>query len=251
MLTGAVEVYANHPSVIIGSTSWPELDRGDGPAVADGRHVEVRTRGQRAHTRVSVWSRTMPLVGTVVFDGKLDLDDYTICVGDIERLGRWTLRIEQTGVQRVVVLVDDPGHASRVNVGLGIGTEVRAIPSIDGPALFNVLTAQPESLPGSNERGLVLDGHDSPHARLSAAIRLLSESDPARPWLEQYEAENIAEWMRWLGIELSRARAQELGAELTRLVDAARSTAGSDSHGGIPPQAADHIAATLLAAITK
>lgn len=245
MLTGAVEVYANHSVVIVGSTAWPELDWGDGPAGADGRHVAVRTRGQTAHTRVSLWSRTMPLIGAVVFDGELDLDDYTICVGDVERLGRWTQRIERTGVQRVVVRVDDPGHASRVHVGLGIGSEVRTVPSGGGPALFDVLTGEPHALSRPAERGLVLDGHDSPHARLSAAIRLLSDPDPTKPWLERYEAELIAEWLRWLGIELTQGRAQELGTELTRLVHAHRSASfGND--GGISPHIADRIAAAVL-----
>jgi hypothetical protein len=67
----------------------------------------------------------------------------------------------------------------RVHVGLGIGAEVKAVPSVGGPVLFNVLTAEPDALAGPNERGLVLAGHDSPRARLSAAIRLLSDLDPS------------------------------------------------------------------------
>lgn len=71
MLTGAVEVYANHSLLVVGSISWPKLDSGDGPADADGRHVAVKTRGQTGHTRVSFWSGSMPLHGTLVFDGTL------------------------------------------------------------------------------------------------------------------------------------------------------------------------------------
>ena len=180
MLTGAIEVYANHAVVIVGSTAWPEVDFGGGSAGADDRHVAIRTRSQAAHTRVSIWQNTMPLVGHLVFDGELDLDDYTICVGDIERIGRWTQRIDQTGVQRVIVRVDDPGNASRVNVGLGISEDagVQVLPMNEGPALFKVLTSERESIAPSNALGLVLDGHDSPHARLSAAIMLLSGPDP-------------------------------------------------------------------------
>ena len=77
MLTGAVEVYANHAVLIVGSTAWPELDWDGGPASADGRHVAITTRGQVGHTRVSFWSGTIPVVGEIVFDGDLDLDDYT------------------------------------------------------------------------------------------------------------------------------------------------------------------------------
>jgi hypothetical protein len=183
LLTGAVEVYANHAVLIVGSTAWPEVDWEDKPASADGRHVAILTRGQVAHTRVSFWSGSMPMIGDVVFDGELDLDDYTICVGDIERLGRWTQRIGQTGRQRVIVRVDDPGNASRVNVGLGIGADahVRPLPAAGGPVLFDVVTSEQHGLSLPTERGLALDGHDSPHARLSTAIRLLSSPDPSKP----------------------------------------------------------------------
>jgi hypothetical protein len=207
VLTGAVEVYANHAVLLVGSTGWPEVDWGDGPVGADGRHVAVRTRGQVAHTRVSIWQGAMPLVGHLVFDGELDLDDYTIFVGDIERLGRWTQRIGRTGVQRVIVRVDDPGNASRVNVGLAVSEEARVqeLPAPGEAALFEVLASERGGISLPNARGLVLNGHDSPHARLTAAIMLLSSPDPAKPWLERYETEGIVEWLRWLGIDLSRA----------------------------------------------
>jgi hypothetical protein len=247
LLTGAIEVYANHSVIIIGSTDWPVLDWGDGPAGADGEHVAVRTRGQVAHVRVSFWSRTMPLVGTTVFDGDLDLNDYTICVGDIERLRRWTQRINQTGVQRVLVVVDDPGNASRVHVGLDLGADAMAlpVPADTEPTLFTVLTSEPGALHPANERGLVLDGHDSPRARLATAITLLSEPDPSRPWLERYEIGLIVEWLRWLGIRTSFDEAVERGGRLLQLV---RTTRDGQSIGNapIPPDIADHIAATIL-----
>ncbi|MEU7753699.1 hypothetical protein [Micromonospora sp. NPDC049171] len=251
MLTAAVEVHANHPVVIIGSTAWPELDWGDGPAGADERHVAIRTRGQVARTRVSIWSGTMPLVGHLVFDGELDLDDYTICVGDIERLGRWTQRIGQTGVQRVIVRVDDPGNASRVNVGLSISerARVQTLPSHVGPALFDVLTSEREGMALPDARGLTLDGHDSPYARLSAAIMLLSRPDPAKPWLERCETEGIIEWLRWLGVELGRPRAEEIGTDIQRLVRVAHEEEPCVS--GIPPHIAGRIARNVLAAIAQ
>ena len=176
MLTGAVEVVANHSIVLIGSTARPEVEWGDGPVGADARHVAVVTRGQAAATRVSIWEESMPLVGHQVFDGQLDLDDYTLFVGDIERSRRWTQRIGHTGVQRVIVRVDDPGRASRVDVGLGIGADaaVRALPSGGGPVLFEALTSEKDGMSASNARGLVLDGHDSPRDRLAAAVTLLS-----------------------------------------------------------------------------
>ncbi|MFU8849394.1 hypothetical protein ACNAW0_00135 [Micromonospora sp. SL1-18] len=250
MLTGAVEVYANHAVLIVGSTAWPELDWDDSPASADGRHVAIQTRGQIDHTRVSFWSGTMPVLGEIVFDGDLDLDDYTICVGDIERLRRWTQRIGRTGPQRVIVRVDDPGHASRIHVGLDISADAQVLPlpSAGGPVLFHVLTSEQNGMALPNERGLALDGHDSPHARLAAAISLLSGPDSSKPWRDRYEATLIAEWLRWLSINLDYAEAEELGEQLRHLVHAAR-TAGPDSDGTISHQDAAQIARMILDAV--
>ncbi|WP_426502577.1 hypothetical protein ACPPVO_33695 [Dactylosporangium sp. McL0621] len=165
MLSGAVEVYANHGLLVVGSTSWPELDWGDGPADADGRHVVVKTRGQAGHTRVSFWSGSMPLLGTLVFDGDLALEDYRIFVGDLERLVRWTQRISRTGPQRVIIRVDDPGYASRVDVGLDITVEAQVMPLPGtGPVLFDVLTSDRDGIHPANQRGLALGGHDAPLA---------------------------------------------------------------------------------------
>ncbi|MFG2039102.1 hypothetical protein [Dactylosporangium sp. NPDC048998] len=251
-MTGAVEVYANHAVLILGSTGWPELDWDDSPASADGRHVAIQTRGQIGHIRVSFWSGTMPLPGEIVFDGDLDLDDARICVGDIEGLRRWTQRVGRTGSQRVIVQVDDPGHASRIHVGLDLSPDARVLPlpSTGGPALFSVLTSEHDGMALPNERGLALDGHDSPHSRLAAAISLLSSPDPAKPWQDKYEATLIAEWLRWLSISLSYPEAEGLGEQLRRLVHAARS-AESGRGGGIAHEDAGDIARTILDAVTR
>jgi hypothetical protein len=50
MLTGAVEVYANHAVIIVGSTAPPDIAWGDGPAAA-GRTTLVERR-----VWMSVWS---------------------------------------------------------------------------------------------------------------------------------------------------------------------------------------------------
>ncbi|MEV0569541.1 hypothetical protein [Dactylosporangium sp. NPDC050588] len=252
MLTGAVEVYANHGVLIVGSTGWPELERNDGPADADGRHVVVKTRGQVAHTRVSFWSESMPVLGALVFDGDLDLEGYTICVGDIEGLRRWTQRIGRTGSQRVIVRVDDPGYASRVDVGLDISSDaqVRPLPAAGGPVLFNVLTSEQNGMNLSDERGLALDGHDSPHARLATAIGLLSDRSPLRPGQDGYEAGLIAEWLRWLRTDLDRAGAVALGEQLRQMVLIAR----TDNPAGdrtVAPDDAARIAQTILDAIVR
>lgn len=250
MLTGAVEVYANHAVLIVGSTAWPELDWGDAPAGADERHVAIKTRGQVDHTRVSFWSGSMPMLGELVFDGDLDLQDHTICVGDVERLGRWTQRIGRTGAQRVIVRVDDPGSASRVYVGLDISTdaEVRPLPADGRPVLFNILTSEHDGMELSTERGLALDGHDSPHTRLTTAIGLLSDRSPFNPGQDTYEAAIIAEWLRWLSIDLNRARALELGEQLRHLVLTARAASADRT---IAPGDAARIAHVILDAIVR
>ncbi|MEU8299732.1 hypothetical protein AB0C04_20965 [Micromonospora sp. NPDC048909] len=121
---------------------------------------------------------------------------------------------------------------------------VQALPAPGEAALFEVLTSEPDGMSLPNARGLVLDGHEAPHARLSAAIMLLSHPDPAKPWLERHETQGTVEWLRWLGIDLSRARAEEIGLEVLRLVRAAREADASGSP--IPPDIADHIASGAL-----
>ncbi|WP_432837872.1 hypothetical protein [Dactylosporangium sp. CA-092794] len=252
MLTGAVEVYANHGVLIVGSTGWLELDWGDGPADADGRHVVVKTRGQVDHTRVSFWSGSMPMLGVLVFDGDLALEDYRICVGDVERLGRWTQRISRSGPQRVIVRVDDPGYASRVYVGLDISADaqVRPLPASGGPVLFDVLTSERDEMEMPNQRGLALDGHDSPHARLAAAISLLSDRSLIETRQNGYEAAHIAEWLRWLSMDLDQAGAVALGEQLRQLVIAAR-TANPAGDRTVAPADAARIAETILKAVPR
>ncbi|MBF9131243.1 hypothetical protein I0C86_20085 [Plantactinospora sp. S1510] len=133
MLVGAVDIYTNHAVVVLGATAFPEVEHDDSAATADDRHVVVRTRGQAAPTRVSIWSRDMPYLGPVVFDGELDLMDHTLWVGDIERLTSYTTKVlDSPGVQRVVVRVDDPGHASLIHVGLDLDTEVTTLRPVPG-----------------------------------------------------------------------------------------------------------------------
>ena len=72
---------------------------------------------------------------------------------------------------------------------------------------------------------------------------------PARPWLERSERECIVQWLRRLAIELSLARAEDIGMELQRLVRAALNTESGGS--GISPDTAGHIAKEVLDAITQ
>lgn len=238
MLTGAVELMIRHRIVLIGSAGWPAVEWDDGPASADGRHVAVRTRDPVAVTRVRIWEHAMPETGHVVFDGELDLEDATIFVGDIERIRRWTQRIGQGGVQPVVVRADDPGCASRVDVGLRLGARavVPVAPSI------TAVTSEVDGMHPANARGIVLDGHDSPRTRLAAVIMLFPAPDPAKPWQEGFELTHIAEWLRWLGTDLSRDRAERIAAGILRDI--------RTIDGAVTPEAAGRIADRAMAAIS-
>ncbi|MFF4901105.1 hypothetical protein [Streptomyces sp. NPDC001068] len=219
MLIGSVEIYANHPVVFIGSTDHLELDWDDAPACADGRHIVVRTRGQTALTRVSVWKAAMPVIGDIVFDGVLEVED-RVCIADLENLTRWTTRTIEPGPQRVVVCVDDPGHASRVHVGFGLGDHVLELTAVGHHPLPPVMTGPDGALSKPSELGLILDGHDSPLARLAAAVKVLAAPDEKGIALRGYHVHLVTEWLRGLAGHIHLAQAKALGQEMTdRLED--------------------------------
>jgi hypothetical protein len=244
VLVGAVDIYSNHAMIFVGAAAFPEVEQGDSAASADDRHVVVRTRGQVALTRVSIWSLAMPYVGAVVFDGELDLTDHTLWVGDAERLTSYTTRlIGSTGPQRVVVCVDDPGHASRIHVGLGLGTEVTTLTSVAGHPLPDVLTASAADLYGVNGLGLLLDDHDSPLARLAGAVRFVARPPTdEREWPDPYQVMRIAEWLRRLGPDVSFEKARTLSEKIAVRLRASRGAVGD----GIPDEVALAIASDVL-----
>ncbi|AWW35720.1 hypothetical protein [Streptomyces cadmiisoli] len=214
MLVGAVDIYANHPVVFIGSTDPPELDWDDAPACSNGKHIVVRTRGQSALTRVSIWHGAMPVIGDVVFDGVLNVEGSRVCVADLENLTRWVNRTVVSGSQRVVVCVDDPDHASRVHVGFGLGDRSLALTAVARHPLPAVRVAPDGQLLRPNELGLILDGHDSPLARLAAAIKLLALPADDKPWPNRYCIGLVTEWLRGLASRISFAEAETLGQEI-------------------------------------
>ncbi|WP_150130406.1 hypothetical protein [Streptomyces sp. 150FB] len=169
-----MDFYANHPVLLIGSSDPPELDWDNAPACSDGKHIVVQTRGQTALIRVSIWNCAMPVIGDVVFDGVLNVEGSRVCVADVENLTRWVTGLVPSGSQRVVVCVDDPGRASRVHVGFGLGDRSLPLTAVARHPLLLVRVAPEGQLLRPNELGLILDGHDSPLARLAAAIKVLA-----------------------------------------------------------------------------
>jgi hypothetical protein len=246
MLVGAVDLYANHPRVLIGSADPPELDWDDAPASSDGKHIAVRTRGQVRLTRVSIWDGAMPLIGEIVFDGVLEVLEHQVCVADLENLTRWIIRLGRSGPQRVVVCADDPGYASRVQVGFGLGDQVCALTTVAGHPLPAVRTASDGDLSRPAELGLLLDGHDSPLALLAAAIKLLAVPVGDQPWPYRYEIRLLVEWLRGLSSSVSLAQAQALGEELADRIQAGYGSGGATSTDSVPDDVPLAIATHVL-----
>ncbi|MGX6605505.1 hypothetical protein ACWKSP_25745 [Micromonosporaceae bacterium Da 78-11] len=182
MLVGAADIFANHPFLVIGTAGAPDLDDIDwddeDPAWTDGKHLLVSTFGRAGLVRVTIWESAMPVVGDIVFDGELNVADSQLCVGDMEELTRLTMRVGDSGPQRVVVCADDPGYASRISVGFDLGEQVTTLTSVAGHPLPSVLLSAKGELSWSEEFGLILDGHDTPRARLAAAIKLMPVPAP-------------------------------------------------------------------------
>jgi len=232
MKLGTAEIYANHPIIVIGSTDpvGNPLALGGSAAVASENHVTVATRGQAGLTRVSLWKQAGPLVGEVVFDGHLILADHLIAVFDVEGLSRFSATVGVGGRQRVALLVDDPGFASRIDVIFDRGQGRRALTAVSGFPLYDVSVPAGEGLEKSDELALILSGHDSPMSRLAAAIKLIGGSEAPRPPIKSFWIRLLIEWIRWLRPTFRIAESRSLGAlieeKLFRLpADALDSTA--------------------------
>ncbi|MFF2958463.1 hypothetical protein ACFVT1_05980 [Streptomyces sp. NPDC057963] len=224
MLVGAVDFYTNHPVLLIGSTDPPELDWDNAPACSDGKHIVVQTRGQTALTRVSIWNRAMPVMGDDVFDGVLNVEGSRVCVADAENLTRWVTGLVSSGSQRVVLCVDDPGRASRVCVGFGSGDRSLPVTAVAQHPLPLVRVAPEGQLLRPNELGPVLDGHDSPLARLAAAIKVLALPVEGRPWPNPFCIRLMVEWLRGLASGVFVAQAEALGHETAARLSADEAT---------------------------
>jgi len=225
---GTVDIYANHGLVIVGPEDLlPVLDWGDQPAACDGRHLVVRTRGQVDHTRVSVWTRAMPVISEPVFQGILAVQDNRIWIGDLERINWYVKLVEHTGPQPVTVCVDDRFDASRVYLGFGLGDAPArvALTAVEGHPLPDLLVAPGHHLVQANELGLILDDYDSALARLAAAIKLTSRPrpDPTYPW---FDIDTIAQWLRRLAWDLSLERARAMCTVVGDRIAASQPTEG-------------------------
>jgi len=246
MLIGAADVVGTHAAVIVGAPELSLLPVAD-PVAADGTHVVVKTRGQVAATRVSLWSRAMPAAGQSVFDGELDLVDGVICVTDADGWCRFTKKVAP-GRTRVVVRVDDPGYASRVYVGVGLGTVLGSLGTVPGLPLPDVIVASAERLDPVDELGLILDEHSSAMARLAAAVVLVSRQDVGEErYPGRFEIAMIAEWLRGLSVYLTNELARGLADSIAAGLRAERDGAAGRTFESV----ADDVAITLASNILR
>jgi hypothetical protein len=232
MMVGAVHVFADKPYLVIGGDvpqEFIEDPEGDGEdedaAVFTGPgHVIVRSIGRAGLVRVTVWESAMPLVGKVVFDGDFDLPDGELIIGDLDESSVLSMDLAEGGTQRIVVCVDDPGYASRINIGFDVGDEVATLPTVAGHPLPPVLVSPEAELTSAEEFGLILDGHDAPLARLAAAIKVLPV--PGYGDLPPDMAK-VIQWLRGLGGNVSYSDAQSCGEQIADRMRAAGDYAGA------------------------
>ncbi|MER7335477.1 MULTISPECIES: hypothetical protein [unclassified Micromonospora] len=195
---------------------------------------------------MSIWNGAMPLIGESVFDGVLNLVDHQVCVADLENLTRWVTKLVGSGPQRVVVCADDPGYASRVHVGFGLGGQARALTTVTGHPLPPVLTAPGVDVSRPDELGLILDGHDSPLARLAAAVKLLAVPLPGKPWPYRYEISLVVEWLRGLASSATFAQADALGEVIVDQMKARYGSSGAATAEMAPEDVPLAIATNVL-----
>lgn len=214
MKLGSVELYANHPLVVIGSTADIETDLSlDGsPATASETHALVATRGQAGLVRIALWKEAGPLVGTTVFDGHLAVRDQFLVVRDVENTSRLSTTIGPAGRYRIVIMVDDPGSASRLDIIVDRGQGVRSLTAAQGLQLYDVSLPSDVDLGKSSELALLLSEHDVELSRLAAAIKLIGGPDTPSPHVRAYWVRMLVEWLRWLSPWQSLAESRALGA---------------------------------------
>lgn len=225
MRIGSADLYANHPMVVVGSDHLVQnsLSLNGSAAVASESHVTVATRGQAGLVRVSLWNVAGPRIGAAVFDGHLNLASPLVTVCEVEGISRFSVSIGQSGLHRFVVLVDDPGFASRVDVIVDCGDDVRTLTAVPPHRLFDVSYTPGSELGPSDELALILSGHDMPMNRLTAALKLTAQAHAPRAAVRSFWIRMIVEWIRWLSPWQSLAASQAIGAKIEERIVASDS----------------------------
>jgi uncharacterized protein YoaH (UPF0181 family) len=167
--------------------------------------------------RVDFWSGVEMRSGAILFDGEIDLPDGRLYVRDVDELVWCRFSFGPLGRQRITVAVDYPCSASRVWVISGQGRSAgEGYP--DGDAFGGVAPSlrQPSV---AELLGYYFADHDSPAARLSAAMVLLVSNPESSEHLRQYNLLRVREWLSGLSPALTHndcVRAVErIGAFMT------------------------------------
>jgi hypothetical protein len=219
MQIGAVQLYLGHGHLFLGAATSVDLSvfDGDGPVTATEHHVRIAARPQVGLVRVRLWQGAGPRVGKLVFDGPLKLPDAKFSVEEGGGLSRYVTKVNSHS-PRVLIAVDDPGHASRVEVVL----EPEFVPRsaqvwTAGEPPFPKLTVAPTA-PRHRADAFAdaLSGHDFARKRLAAALLVVAEERRQRNSEQSvaFYVNDIVEWLRWLNDRLTYEMCRDTGRYL-------------------------------------
>ncbi|WP_433080730.1 hypothetical protein ACQP1P_43935 [Dactylosporangium sp. CA-052675] len=219
MQIGSVQLYLGHGHLFLGATSGVDLSvfDGDGAVTATEHHVRIAARPQVGLVRVRLWQGAGPRVGKLVFDGPLKLPDAKFCVEEGGGLSRYVTKVTSHS-PRVLVAVDDPGHASRVEVVLDPEFVPRSAQVwTAGEPPFPKLTVSPTA-PRHRADAFAdaLAGHDFARRRLAAALVVVAEERRQRNSEQSvaFYVNDIVEWLRWLNDRLTYEMCRDTGRHL-------------------------------------
>jgi hypothetical protein len=230
MQIGAVQFSLGHGHIFLGATTGVDLAvfDGEGPITATEHHVRVAARPQVGLVRVRLWQGAGPRVGKLVFDGELTLPDGRFCVEEATGQSRFVTKVSAkrsapadtpstavTATARVLIAVDDPGHASRVDVVVEPEFVPRSAQTwTAGEPPFPKLTVAPTA-PRHRADAFAdaLAGHDFPHKRLAAALLVTAEERRQRNSEQSvaFYVNDIVEWLRWLHDRLTYDMCRDTG----------------------------------------
>lgn len=218
MLIGHVEVYAQHAAVFIGKDTEPSVAVSEGftngkPAEWDDSYLLVRNIGSEGLTSVYLWYYAMPAVGEVVFDGTLHLPDGRIRVFDLMTMNILTRKLWGYDPS-LLVRVDEPGKAARVDVGIETGRELFALRTAAGHPLPPLISSARHLESTANEFAEILADRDAPVSRLAAAILLLVEKVEFDRI--EWRVSTLQEWLRQLSRTLRYQDAVAMAADIAQ-----------------------------------
>lgn len=245
MLIGHTDVFPQHAAVFAGKDTEPstvvtdEFTSGK-PAAWDDGHVLVKSRGSFDLTSVHLWSGAMPATGETIFDGTLYLPDGKLRIFDLMTMNVLTRKLD--GLRpRLLIRVDEPGRAARVDIGIDLGEELFVPRTAPGFPLPPLLSSTEYLERPANEFAELLADRDMPVSRLAAAILLMVEK--VEPERIDYRVSALEEWLRGLSRSLPHREASTLAADVGERVREFRRTPGD------PEDFAVSLATTTLASL--